>query len=164
MKKLEMTYGDKEAYEKNAKLLFKGKHKGIQYAVINHRGMHPCGYIEVTGTKYDECKEYNKLKLNGRKAFWKKNRKKRNAAYSDLSEFVHEGLTYSDGYCFGVYEPKPEEDTTRWFVGWDYAHYGDKIHDSYAYFGGDGKEWTTDEVIEECKRCIDGLVSLSQRH
>ena len=154
-----MTYGDEEAIKNFGKLLFKGKYKGIQFAVVNSHGWHPCGYVEVTGTKYDECENFNKLHGKARSNFWLKNRKKRNDAYRDFADVVHGGVTYSDGFCFGVYEPKFNDDRDRWFIGWDYGHYGDKIYDSLSFFGGDGKEWTTDDVIVECKKCIELLLA-----
>ena len=161
MKKLEMVYGDSDAAENEygGKLLFTGTYKGIVYAVVNRAGWHPCGYIEVTGTKFDECEEFNKLKKEDRENYCMEDREKYSAAQTALDYAVNEGLTYSGGWCNGVYMPKLMDNHTRWFVGWDYGHLDDKHYYGYNNpLNHPGKKWTTDEVIAECKRCISALL------
>ena len=167
MKKLEMVYGDSDAAENEdgGKLLFAGTYKGITYAVVNRCGWHPCGYVEVTGTKFDECEEFNKLGKAAREQYCCAcGREKYNSAQVALDDAVHAGLTYSGGWCFGVYMPNISDKHTRWFVGWDYGHLNDKQYYGYhSQFNHDGKKWTTDEVIAECKHCINALLKESKK-
>lgn len=161
MKKLEMVYGDSDAAENElgGKLLFTGAYKGVVYAVVNRAGWHPCGYVEVTGTKFDECREFNKLKKQGREDYFMEDREKYSLAQSAFCEVVHGGVTYSGGWCFGVYMPKMMDKRTRWFIGWDYGHLDDKIYYGYnSPLNRAGKKWTVDEVIAECKCCINALL------
>ena len=75
--------------------------------------------------------------------------------YTDINIECHCGLTYSRDYLHTV-------DKKGWFIGWDYAHYGD--------FAGyelempidirtNGKKWTTYEIINECKQVIDQIAT-----
>lgn len=153
----DMIYGDVDALIDGYKLLASGTYDGIAYAVINNNGAHPCAYIEVTGTQYDESTEFNRLPLEERQTYWKCDRQKRNAAYSSsMSDVVHGGLTYSGHQFYGVYEPDFDCNCTRWFVGWDYGHYGDEIWFKSNRIHA-GKKWTTEEIVEECKACIIAL-------
>lgn len=43
-----------------------------------------------------------------------------NVDYMNLEQVpVHWGLTYSSSTCYGLQE--------GWWIGWDYAHYGDRV-------------------------------------
>jgi len=158
-----MVYGDPEAVKNGWKLLYKGKHKGINYAVVNVKGGWPCGYIEVTGTEYDESKMYNSCKTQDRMDFWRNSCRKQYAkAKSDFCSAVHEGITYSSGWCVGLCYEKPiNEDVDRWFLGWDYGRYDDYIwtEDGAGSPFKDSKcqKWTTDDVIADCKSAIKTL-------
>ena len=157
MKINEMTYGKNSGLKLyDVKVLFKSKYKGIQYVIVNYGGSHPCAYVEVTGTKIDECKEFNKLKEKARSKYWfKRNRKKLNEA--DRSIYCHGGITYSSWRCPFVHEPKMMDTQTRWYIGWDYAHYDDFVAGLAPH---KGKKWTTEEIIEECKNVIENVLSL----
>ena len=66
--------------------------------------------------------------------------------YCDID--VHGGLTYA------------EKENSLWWLGWDYAHYGD--YSGYDMnFGKDlqtgGKQWSTVEIFEEVKSVIAQL-------
>lgn len=96
-------------------------------------GSHPCAYVNVKDTIF-----------NGK-------------FYEDIPIECHGGLTYSDNYLYGI---------EGWFIGWDYAHLGDLFYSQYLkYIGGKiaGKEWTIDEVEEECKNVIDQLIELTEK-
>lgn len=41
------------------------------------------------------------------------------------------------------------------FIGWDYAHFGDFV----AYVDDNSKKWTTEEIFEEVKKVIDGVIN-----
>ena len=87
----EMTYGDA-----TTKVLCDGQYKGFNYWILNIRGSHPCGYIEIP-----EDHEYYE------------------EDYDDVYLPVHGGLTFSEDHLSDIVE-----DT--WILGWDYGHYGDR--------------------------------------
>lgn len=69
----------------------------------------------------------------------------------DIDISCHGGLTYSEKTLRTV-------DKKGWFIGWDYVHYGDYADcDSDMYLNG--KKWTTEEIVEECKNVIDQIVA-----
>jgi hypothetical protein len=88
----EMTYGDS-----TIKVLCDGRYNGIRFWIMNIRGSHPCGYIEVP----KDHPYYNLTYQEG--------------AYLP----VHGGVTFSEDHLNDVVE-----DT--WILGWDYGHFGDK--------------------------------------
>ena len=52
-------------------------------------------------------------------------------------------------------------DKKGWFIGWDYAHFGDYIDCGDAALNNmfpNDKKWTTEEIVEECKNVIDQIV------
>lgn len=66
---------------------------------------------------------------------------------------VHGGVTYEEDHLWDG-----EKHIEGNFVGWDYAHSGDK-----TYFGlftpyCPGREYTTQELIHDCKDAIDQIV------
>lgn len=69
--------------------------------------------------------------------------------HTDVSYLCcHGGVTYIKEYLPKWYEK-------GWWIGWDYAHWGD-----YVPFLSDGivrghRKWTTEEVVEECLNVID---------
>lgn len=71
--------------------------------------------------------------------------------YYDINIQCHGGLTYSE-------ETLHDLDTRSWFIGWDYAHYGDRLGD---FFGG--KKWTVKEITEECKSVIEQVIKITQK-
>lgn len=156
MKINEMKYGAEAGLKlSESKILFKSTYKGVMYVIINYGGSHPCAYIEVTGTKLDECVEFNKLKERARSRYWfKTSRKKRRLAESIVD--CHGGVTFSSWLCPMVHEPKIMDVQDRWFVGWDYGHYGDFVTGLAPH---SGKRWTTREMIADCKRAIESISS-----
>ena len=73
--------------------------------------------------------------------------------YCDIDIHCHYGLTYSRNHLTTV-------DKNGWFIGWDYAHYGD--FDGYEMMypsdlQSGGKHWTTEEIVIECKNVIDQI-------
>ena len=69
--------------------------------------------------------------------------------YIDINIDCHGGLTYS----------KFDEDG-NYYIGWDYAHYGD--YAGYEMMFPEicrinGKKWTTEEIFEEVKQVINQL-------
>lgn len=108
-----------------------GRHKGFDFYVLN-LGTHPCAYIDVSDTS-----------LYG-------------VDYSNIDINCHFGLTYSYRFLATV-------DKRGWFIGWDYAHYTDysgyDINSLYS-LTSNGKKWTTEEIVNECKEVIEQLIEL----
>lgn len=79
--------------------------------------------------------------------------------YGDIDIQCHGGLTYSRNYL-------PTVDKQGWFIGWDYAHYGDFAGYEIMFSSdlqSDGKHWTTGEIVDECKNVIDQIVGLPKQ-
>lgn len=88
-------------------------------------GTHPCAYVEIPKNH----------------SYFKK-------SYMDIEDIeVHGGLTFSSDKLLLL--------DNSWFIGWDYAHYGDYV----GFFGinDEEKKWTTEEINEECKNVINQL-------
>ena len=69
-------------------------------------------------------------------------------------------LDTNDIYCHGgvtwINNHLPDEEPTDdiWWIGWDYAHWGDYIWSPTATMG---KRWTRAEIVNECLHVIDQL-------
>ena len=75
---------------------------------------------------------------------------KEHVDYSELEDIIecHWGLTFSGSLNHIL------SNDNRWFIGWNYAHWGDYTtlcHDRLD------KKWTTDEIYEEVKNVIKQL-------
>lgn len=72
--------------------------------------------------------------------------------YDHIPIDCHGGLTYADSrLCRGAIG------CDGWYIGWDYAHCYDYLPYGYS---DDGKKWTTEEMVEECKNVIMQLIEL----
>ena len=119
------------------KLLYRGCYKGYDYFVYN-LGLHPTAYIGVDKSSKLYGKDWEDL--------WELN--------------VHGGVTYSRPYLNG-YELLYDKPT--WFIGWDYGHafdYSGLYIENHSSINEGCKKWTTEEIIEECKRVIDDIVKI----
>ena len=99
---------------------------GLLYFILN-LGSHPTAYIKIPENSKYYCKNMGEIDLD-----------------------VHGGVTYTDNHLYISESQKIE----GWFIGWDYAHYGD--YAGYEeIFPQDlrtaGKKWTTQEIYEEVK-------------
>lgn len=136
-----MIYGPREQSE----VLCHEVYKGLDYGIIN-RGTHPCCYVECTDVLLDRI---NKIP-DDETYFLIEPYEKAN----DLAT-VHGGFTF-----FG---PLHRLNSKKNYLGWDYAHYGDRVAGYGGYGGCSGKEWTTEELVRACKDCIDELLEFSFR-
>ena len=99
---------------------------GLLYYIIN-LGSHPVAYVKIPeNSKYYGRDDY------------------------DMDIDVHGGITYSKDYLWISKKQK----INGWFIGWDYAHYGD--YSAYeeklpARFRTEGKKWTTEEIFKDVK-------------
>lgn len=112
--------------------LTNGTYQGHNYYVFN-MGTHPCAYIELP----KESKYYN-------------------VDFDYIPIYCHGGLSYSAGFLYTVSTIEEE----RYFIGWDYGHYGDFLGFDTDTLLFSGKKWTTMEIIDECIDVIRQLVKL----
>lgn len=100
---------------------------------ILNLGTHPTAYVEIP----KENKLYEK-------------------DYDEIDIVVHGGLTYSEDYLTGIKK-------NSWFIGWDYAHFGDYIYYQVKLpvdFSMYDKKWTTEEIFEEVKDVINQIIDM----
>jgi len=121
-------------------LLYKNTYKDFNYYIMS-MGTHPTAYIEIPKNNKFYKMDYNKI-------------------YDICDVDVHGGLTYSNSYLRDIKD-------NSWFIGWDYAHAGDYMgyYKDFSKYGistinslQDEKKWTTEEIIEDCKRGIDSII------
>lgn len=110
-------------------MLDEGTYKDYHYAIVS-LGSHPCAYVELP---------------KGHKWYGKD--------YDDIPVSCHGGLTYSR---IGLLSPSSDYHKNGFWIGWDYAHYGD-----YCGWHGDfcsyDKKWATEEIFQEIKEVIEQL-------
>lgn len=109
------------------KVIAENIYNGYHYMVISY-GTHPCAYVELP----KDHPYYNK-------------------EYDSMDIACHGGLTYSN-MNYGCKENVYKE---GFWIGWDYAHYGD--YTCGTFVDPDEKKWTTEEIICEAKRVIKQL-------
>lgn len=122
----EMQYSSQTKVE----VLDTGYCLGFLYYILS-LGTYPTAYIKIPEDHKYYKKDYEDIDMN-----------------IDLG--VHGGLTYSKDCLYIDKNIK----INGWFIGWDYAHYGD-----YAGFEEmcppeyrtGGKKWTTEEIFKEVK-------------
>lgn len=106
-----------------SEILYSDTYKGLDFYVVSY-GTHPCCYIGM----YEDDKNYN-------------------VDYSEIDLNVHGGLTYSGNLTHLPVDHK------KWWIGWDYAHVGDRFGEYYQ----SGHTWKTTELIKECIQAIDEI-------
>lgn len=124
----EMEYGGR------SKVLALGIYKGFQYVVRNTRGSHPCGYVNISGYESVLRNENNNLTEYETERY----------GWIDC----HGGVTFADTAIWPF--------AGGYWVGWDYAHLGDRCQ--YSSFVTDGMMYGTGCVVYECKHVIDQIV------
>lgn len=89
-------------------------------------GTHPTAYLEIPKEHSFYERRYSNIENNN----------------------VHGGLTYS--------ERELGEKSNSWFIGWDYAHYGD--YTGYSFQSSIyEKMYRTEEILEEAKKYADEI-------
>lgn len=127
-------------YQKDEKIevLYHDFYKGYEFYIMN-LGAHPTAYVNVINNKLLAMKDYN-----------------------DIDISVHGCLTFSED---SLYINNETRAVKGWFIGWDYAHYGD-------YVGYDVnlpidvrkrlKKWTTEEIYEDVKSVIEQCINYKE--
>lgn len=64
-------------------------------------------------------------------------------SYDDVPISVHGGLTFGE---WGDGEARPKG---LFWYGWDYGHYGDKLHIPFSSILETGHDWTVEEVEKD---------------
>lgn len=121
-------------YDRKVEILMEGKYKNYQFYILN-LGTHPTAYVEIPRGSNLFGKDYNEI-------------------ICDID--VHGGLTYADDHLQDI-----KKDS--WFLGWDYAHYGDytgceEILPATIRTGG--KKWTTLEIFGHVTEVINQIIEM----
>lgn len=116
--------------DRKIEVLATGYCLGLLYYILN-LGTHPTAYIKIPKGHKLYNKDYDDI-------------------YKEVDIDVHGGFTYSSNHLWISENQKIE----GWFIGWDYAHYGDyagyeEIFSKELRTGG--KKWTTKEIFTEVK-------------
>lgn len=116
---------------KNSVIIEEGEIRGYFYN-IRSMGSHPCAYVKIP---------------DGHPYF--------RVFYEKCDIWCHGGLTYS-GDTLGAHS-----DTVRtgWWIGWDYAHYGDYC--CFTCVEMPGRQWTLKEIRAEVASVIDQLIEVA---
>jgi hypothetical protein len=111
--------------KRKIEVLDTGKCCGYIYYILN-LGTHPTAYINIP----EDHRYYGRT-------------------YEGIGLLVHGGVTYSKDHLW----ISEKERKKGWFIGWDYAHYGD--YTGYQellpeeFKTTDDKKWTTEEIRKE---------------
>jgi hypothetical protein len=135
MKLKPMIYLDYNSKKNCIDILAKGKTEEGFYWFIRNIGTHPTAYIGIP----KEHKYYGKH-------------------YEDISIEVHGGLTFSEeDFMFNPIQ------LDIWWIGWDYAHYGDYTPPlSNSRDTTKLRKWTTEEIYQEVLNVIEQLKVLEE--
>lgn len=135
-------------------VLCEDEYKGYSFYIIN-LWTHPCAYVKLrAGNKFfnKEWDELEEINCHGGVTYARD--------YLTCSKIVKNTnpntSLYKAYYRENIVEVVPKSDRC-WVIGWDYAHSGDKYSDSKVQ----GKMWSTEEIIEECKEVIDQIIKLN---
>ena len=114
----------------NSQCLEHGTFKGYNYYIMSYSS-HPCAYIEIP-------KSHKFFKMDYDDIYW------------NYEIECHGGLTYSEDHLWNLKD--------SWFIGWDYAHYGDFSMRDYCVFGdNEGKKFGLDEIRQDVFDVINQL-------
>lgn len=112
-------------------ILDENTYRGVKYVILS-LGTHPTAYVEnIVKAAEEDDKRISNVSVHG--------------------DFTYCGPDY--------WNSNRVSDTI--YLGWDYAHAGDFFgwHTHCAYWS-DEKQWSTEEIVVECKRVIDQLLNL----
>lgn len=111
--------------KRKIEILDSGYCLGLLYYILS-LGAYPCAYVRIP-------QEHE---------FYKKD-------FGSIDIDVHGGLTYSRDYLWVSENQRVE----GWFIGWDYAHYGDYLGfvKFYSIDINQDKKWTTEEIYKDVK-------------
>ena len=111
-------------------ILCQSWYKGYKVLIVSYFN-HPCAYVGLPSGHIFELVDYDYVQ--------------------DID--CHGGITYGGDHHALVKELQD----SGWFIGWDYAHFGDWCAHS-PILGG--KKWTTMEIINECMSVVDQLIEI----
>ena len=113
---------------RNVSVLDNKIYKGYEYYILS-LGTHPTAYVKLS--KNDKFYGYD---------------------YDSISEFVdvHGGFTYSKD----TLSVAPNESDV-WFIGWDYAHFGDFFYDAFP--DSSDEKYSTFKILEDVINVVNQL-------
>lgn len=123
--------------KRKVEVLATGTYMGMEFYIMS-LGTHPTAYIRIPRSSkfYEKDGDEIDLEVNG-------------------------GITYSK---YDLYISETEK-VKGWFIGWDYAHYGDytgyeKLLPKEYRIGG--HRWATEEIFEEVKSAIQQIKKMEK--
>lgn len=111
------------------KELLRGNYRGFEYRIMD-LGTHPTAYVKIPRNHPYYKKDWSN---------------------DNIDIEVHGGITYSRNYL-----TCEADHLSGWWIGWDYAHYGDHL----GWEDYNGKRWTTMEILNDVKYVIDQCVEV----
>ena len=116
--------------ERGFEVLEKGISKGYNWFIVSY-GTHPCCYIGLPREHKYFGKVYDKMDIN-----------------------CHGGLTFaSSDYHYSIIDTP-----NIWWIGWDYAHWGDYMgYKELLDTDNNSKKWTRVELKKEVMKVIKQL-------
>lgn len=119
-------------YGEKKDIVADGDYRGYRFIVRTTKS-HPCAYVILPEGH----------KFNG-------------VDYDEVPIYVHGGLTFGS-VIFEIIDS-----LEGYAIGWDYAHYGDYVEDSWG-LDEDGKKYTTSEIVfGDIVPAINQLVNLCE--
>lgn len=127
------------------------KYKGFEYMVFNYMG-HYCAYVRLPDN-------HSYVKLLSKKRWFSigEGRRHYHYDYDAVPVDCHGGLTFGDKMT--TKSESVQGFTNGWWIGWDYAHYGDFM--SFAPNLG-GKTYQDEEIEVDCKNVIRQLLKVKK--
>ena len=121
---------------KKLEVLATGYFFGLLYYILN-LGTHPTAYIKIPESSklFKDKKDMHEINID-----------------------VHGGITYAREYLYISNNKKID----GYFIGWDYAHYGDYVGYEEMLpleLRTGGKKWTTQEILKEVKEACYQIVT-----
>lgn len=112
-------------------VLLEGEYLGYKWVIISY-GTHPCAYVKLP------------------------NNSKLIPSDKEIPVACHGGITYTSSK--GLPQLKTVEKNEGYYIGWDYAHYGDRCGLNSLELGD--KSWTVNEIQAEIRDVIIQLIEL----
>lgn len=131
VKKCEMVYTNRVNKIEDIKVLADGTYLGFKVCILSY-GTHPCCYFKLNEGDKFIGEDMDSIPLN-----------------------CHGGLTFAQ---------ETDKDAPMgegYWLGWDYAHYGDADGSGiFEMLGMSGKKYTTDMLVADLKETIKHYITL----
>jgi len=139
----EMVYGDTTC---NNDALAVFNYYDYKIVVKNIRGSHPCAYIKLPAD-HPFSKLFTQDDIYDLES----------EIDCQLNNAVHGGITLAGTEL--TYDGKSE---VGYWIGWDYAHWGDYTYTGFERGHNGEKKWTVEEILIECGMVLAELINAEE--